>query len=202
MKKIFILLFVAAILGAVVLAFKFFRGPDLRIYEALKAPRISAKPDQKVLIVTAKGNPNVIGKRAFSTLYKTYFKLRDVPKTKLIPRARWEAGSADDLDTALGHYALPVPDSVTAVPAGEIPAGLEIKIAAWKYGNVAEILHIGPYEKETPTVERLKDFIKESGYEIAGLHEEEYVKGPGMFGKGNPEKYYTIIRYPIEKINP
>lgn len=63
---------------------------------------------------------------------------------------------------------------------------------------MAEILHIGPYSAEVPTTERLQSYIKEKGYRVIGVHEEEYLKGPGMFGKGNPEKYYTIIRYRVE----
>ena len=34
-----------------------------------------------------------------------------------------------------------------------------LKIETWEYGTVAEILHIGPYTKEQPTVQRLTDFI-------------------------------------------
>ena len=41
-------------------------------------------------------------------------------------------------------------------------------------------------------------FIKKEGYEICGLHEEEYLRGPGVpFVK--PKDYYTIIRYPVCK---
>lgn len=64
---------------------------------------------------------------------------------------------------------------------------------------MAEILHVGPYTAEAPTISRLKKFIVESGFEVIGEHEEEYLKGPGMFFKGNPEKYYTIIRYRIRR---
>jgi effector-binding domain-containing protein len=64
---------------------------------------------------------------------------------------------------------------------------------------VAEILHIGPYDREEPDIARLTGFIKDNGYSIIGDHEEEYLKGPGMFSKGNPEKYYTIIRYRVKK---
>ena len=53
--------------------------------------------------------------------------------------------------------------------------------------------------KETPTIEKLKKFIDNNGYKIIGAHEEEYLRGPGMFFKGNPNKYWTIIRYRVEK---
>ena len=34
---------------------------------------------------------------------------------------------------------------------------------------------------------------------MVGEHEEEYLRGPGMFSKGDPEKYLTIIRYRVKK---
>jgi len=46
---------------------------------------------------------------------------------------------------------------------------------------------------------RLTDYIKQQGYATIGGHEEEYIVGPGMNGKGDPEKYVTIIRYRVKK---
>ena len=34
---------------------------------------------------------------------------------------------------------------------------------------------------------------------LQGEHEEEYIKGPGMLSKGNPQKYLTIIRYRVKQ---
>ncbi len=69
---------------------------------------------------------------------------------------------------------------------------------AWRYGTVAEILHVGSYATETPTIERLHQFIADQGYEIAGPHEEEYLKGPGMWGVKEKD-YLTIIRYQVRQ---
>ncbi|HVN66873.1 MAG TPA: hypothetical protein VMT55_00750, partial [Candidatus Sulfotelmatobacter sp.] len=79
------------------------------------------------------------------------------------------------------------------------PAGMTIQLTTWQYGTVAQILHIGPYDKERPDVDRLHEFIRANGYRITGMHEEEYIRGPGMFFRGNPEKYFTVIRYQVEK---
>lgn len=54
-------------------------------------------------------------------------------------------------------------------------------------------MHLGPYDAEMPTVERLHQFIAEKGYEIAGAHEEEYLTRP------TAKVPKTIIRYPIRK---
>jgi len=51
-------------------------------------------------------------------------------------------------------------------------------LETWNYGTVAQILHVGPYSEEEPTVKRLHEFITENGYEIAGIHEEEYLTPP------------------------
>ena len=61
-----------------------------------------------------------------------------------------------------------------------------------------DMLHTGPYSEETLTIQKLRDFIASSGYEIIGEHEEEYLHGPGM-PPGSPKDYYTIIRYRVRK---
>ncbi|OGV68740.1 MAG: hypothetical protein A2269_04025 [Lentisphaerae bacterium RIFOXYA12_FULL_60_10] len=97
---------------------------------------------------------------------------------------------------------MPIPDTVQALKDPPTKEGLTPEIATWSYGETAEILHVGGYDAEKPTVQRLHDYITAQGYEIAGLHEEEYLKGPGMFFAGDPAGYYTIIRYPVQKRAP
>jgi hypothetical protein len=176
------------------------KGPDLTQYESLKDPRITTMKDQKIVVVEAKGDPNVVASKAFGLLFKTYYKIEGVAKgsKQPAPRARW-SGDVKVRSEWVGHYALPVTESVGALPPLDAEAGYKVELTMWEYGPVAEILHIGPYAKEVPTIERLLQFIKDSGYTVIGDHEEEYLKGPGMFFMGNPEKYYTIIRYRVAK---
>ncbi len=160
-------------------------------YEKLKDPQISKKPNQKMLIVEAKGDPSVVAKDAFGKLFSTFFKL---PGVKMAPpRGRWLGDLTGPKEDWVGLYALPLPESVTS-----LPADMEgVKIEEWEYGEVAEILHIGAYSEETPTIEKLNAFIAAQGYKIAGPHEEEYLKGPGMVS--DPAEYWTIIRYQVKK---
>ena len=72
-------------------------------------------------------------------------------------------------------------------------------MTTWDYGDVAEILHVGGYDKEEPTMARLKAFVTGQGYKTLAGHEEEYIKGPTMSGRGDPESYLTIIRYRVQK---
>lgn len=177
------------------------RGPDLTKYEPLKEPKLSTAPNQKMLVVEAKGDPRVAGEKAFGLLMQIYFKMKDTPKgpTQSAPRARWPVAFETPKTEWVGLYAMPVPETATELPQYEAKPELKVALTTWEYGEVAEILHYGPYDKEQPTVARLMEFIKAQGYEVAGDHEEEYLKGPTMFSKGDPEKYVTIIRYRVKK---
>lgn len=177
------------------------RGPDLSGYQHLKNPQIRFMENQKVLVVEAAGAPEVVGGKAFGLLFRTYFKLKGAPKgpKQPAPRARWPI-SPDTVKTAWrGLYAMPVPAGITTLPPYKALSGISVRLETWEYGDVAEILHVGPYDREKPSIERLQAFIQSGGYEAIGDHEEEYLKGPGMFFRGNPEKYQTIIRYRVRK---
>jgi hypothetical protein len=164
---------------------------DLSKYESLKEPQIRQMPAQKMLVVEAKGDPNVVGQNAFGLLYKTFFSL---PGARMAaPRARWPNIAETPKNEWLGLYGLPLPEPITSLPAGVTG----VRIETWQYGDVAEILYIGPYSEETPSIQKLQQFIENQGYRISGAHEEEYLKGPGM--AASPAEYWTIIRYPIIK---
>ena len=92
-----------------------------------------------------------------------------------------------------------MPETATELPPHETQEGLKASLATWEYGEVAEILHLGPYSREEPVLKRLREFIREQGYFILGGHEEEYIIGPTQGGKGDPEKYVTILRYRVRK---
>jgi hypothetical protein len=76
-----------------------------------------------------------------------------------------------------------------------------VELVTWDYGEVAQILHVGRYDAEIDDTETLLGFIRSQGYEVTGLHEEEYLKGPGFLFAGNPDNYLTVIRYPVRKID-
>jgi hypothetical protein len=163
---------------------------DLSSYDKLKDPAISQKPAAKMLVVEAKGDPNVAVGQAFGLLYKVFF---TIPGARMAPpRARWIFDLNTPKDQWVGFYALPVPDAAT-LPPGSAGARIEV----WEYGNVAEILYVGAYAEETPTIQRLQKFIADQGYVIAGPHEEEYLRGP----ESGPDTagYRTIIRYQVKK---
>jgi len=167
----------------------------------LKEPRVSTRKSEKMLVVEAKGDPKVVGPKAIALLFQLYFSIRETPKGPTLSplRARWPVPISAPRSEWVGLYALPVPDTVTALPQYQATEGLKASVTTWDYGEVAEILHVGPYEKEEPTMRKLKDAIQQQGYQVLDGHEEEYIKGPTMSGPGDPEKYLTIIRYRVKK---
>jgi len=61
-------------------------------------------------------------------------------------------------------------------------------------GQSAQILHVGPYAAEAPTITRLHRFIREQGYHFGGKHHEIYLNDPRRTA---PERLKTILRQPI-----
>jgi len=178
-------------------------GQNFAEYEYLLEPQIIDKAPQKVMVYEVTGNPNDVGGEAFGALFSTFYKLKkDHAMGAPIPRARWPKPLETPQEEWLGIYAMPVPETVLEVPTKAAEEFPKLKLETWDYGMTAEILHVGSYTSEPATVEKLHAHLAQEGYEISGPHEEEYLKGPGMFGPGNPDKYYTIIRYPIAKIPP
>lgn len=174
-------------------------SPDLSIYQSLKEPKISTKPSINAMVIEITGEPGKTSGEAFGRLFKMKFKLNNDNLKEAFPRARWPKPFETPKNEYVGIFALPVSNEVTSIPPNVDNPEPKIQLQNWQYGEVAEILHIGAYDKEAPTVEKLKSFIAANGYEISGAHEEEYLKGPGMFGKGNPDEYQTILRYQVRK---
>ncbi len=191
------------------------KGPDLSRYEALRKPRISKRKNARMIEVSFRGKPDKVLMGAFSLLFKTYFSLPGVPRGPKQPAPIGRFGGLAGLPTdpaerakALagfpeqdwqGVVGLPVPDSVTELPSkatGDSP--FVARLATWEYGEVAEILHVGSYDTELPTIARLEELIRSEGYVISGEHEEEYLRGPGT-PLARPQGYCTVIRYPVRK---
>lgn len=73
----------------------------------------------------------------------------------------------------------------------------KIRLELFHEGLSAQIMHIGPYSAEGPTIEKLHNFVRNKGYDLRGRHHEIYLSDPR---KSAPEKMKTILRHPIQKI--
>jgi hypothetical protein len=76
------------------------------------------------------------------------------------------------------------------------PALPRLRLEMYDEGLAVQIMHIGPYDAEGPTIARMHAFIAENGYEPAGKHHEIYLSDPRRTA---PEKMKTVLRQPIGK---
>ena len=201
MKRAMLLLTVLAVVVVIVGTVLSLRsGPDASQFADLKDPRLTRLPDEQMLVVEVTGDPNVVGARAFKQLFSTYYALDGVSRRQRAPapRARGPKPADTPRQQWVGYYALPVPAGA-ALPPSATGGEPQTSIRTWTYGEVAEVLHVGPYSTEEPDINRLHAFVISKGYRVVGDHEEEYVRGPGMILAGDPNAYLTIIRLRTEK---
>ena len=74
----------------------------------------------------------------------------------------------------------------------------KLRLERYKEGKSAQIMHIGPYSEEGPTVQKVHDFIQKEGGKFDGLkhkHHEIYLSDPR---KANPATMKTVIRQPFK----
>ena len=76
----------------------------------------------------------------------------------------------------------------------DLPRLSDVRIERYDEGTSAQIMYVGPYDQETPTIERLIAFAENQGYEVAGPHHEIYIGDPN---RAAPEKLKTVIRHPV-----
>ena len=159
-------------------------------------PEILEMPSQKMAVVYGRGDPNSVFPQFMPALYGSVYTLRFDRKKQGLPvfkvsglRGRYPAPPDVAKDQWAMVIGLPVPEDVTVLP--QKVEGVEVKLETWRYGTVAQVLHLGSYAEEDESVARLRAFIADSGYEIGGVHEEEYLSSPGA------KVQKTIIRYPV-----
>ena len=162
-------------------------------------PALCEMPAQKMAVVRAVGDPNETGGQVFPALFGAVYTLKfKVLKPRGVafavgpPRARWPLPFDTPRDQWVGLWGIPVPDDIDELP--QTVPGVPVALETWEYGTVAHILHLGSYADELPTIERLRAFIAESGHEIAGAHEEEYLSRP------EAKQVKTVIRYPVRAL--
>jgi hypothetical protein len=85
-----------------------------------------------------------------------------------------------------------VEQAIEEVGRKKKPASLPlIRFEAFKEGKAAQILHIGPFSEEGPTIEKVHSLIESKGSRPVGKHHEIYLSD---LRRTVPEKWRTIIR--------
>ena len=76
----------------------------------------------------------------------------------------------------------------------KLPAVERLRLEEFHEGRSAQLLHIGPFTEEGPTIQRVHDFI-DTRSARRGKHHEIYLSD---IRRAAPEKWKTIIRQPME----
>lgn len=74
-----------------------------------------------------------------------------------------------------------------------LPAAAALRLESFAEGRCAQILHVGPFSEEGPTIQRLHEFIDQRGA-LAGKHHEIYLSD---IRRADPAKWKTILRQPM-----
>lgn len=176
-------------------------------------------PAMQFLMIDGSGDPNTAQayKEAVQTLYKVSYTLKFASKNAGILdwvvaplEGLWWAEemqdfSLDSKDEWLWTMMIRQPDRIqiedvqsaieTIESKGELfdPGGLRLE--HFHEGMCVQILHLGPYDAEAPTIARMHTYISENGYKPRGKHHEIYISDPNRTA---PEKLKTILRQPIQ----
>ena len=74
------------------------------------------------------------------------------------------------------------------------PPDLEgLRLESVTEGQVCQILHVGPFSEEGPTIEKLHGEIETEGKTLCGKHHEVYLSD---IRRAAPDKWRTILRQP------
>ncbi len=88
-----------------------------------------------------------------------------------------------------------VASAIADVKKKKSPVALpKVRFEALAEGTAAQIMHIGPFAEEGPTIEKVHQFIDKRGCTRTGKHHEIYLSD---MRKVDPQKWKTVIRQPM-----
>jgi hypothetical protein len=88
-------------------------------------------------------------------------------------------------------------DEARAQAGKELPATVKLRLETYHEGLSVQILHVGSYDDEAPTIARMHgEFMPAHGLIPAGKHHEIYLSDPRRTA---PERLRTVIRQPVRK---
>lgn len=185
-----------------------------------KKPEIVDVPEMNFLMVDGKGNPNTTQefKNAVEALFSVSYTLKFIIKKGelaidygVMPlEGLWwvedmSEFSIERKDKWLWTAMIMQPKTIekelvavaieTVKKKKNLPAISNLRFESFCEGKSAQIMHIGPFSEEGPTIEKLRKFIHENNCKLEGKHHEIYLSD---IRKGDPKKWNTIIRQPIK----
>jgi hypothetical protein len=80
---------------------------------------------------------------------------------------------------------------------GDQPGFSRLRLEPFTEGLSVQVMHIGPYDAEPATVEKMEAYARENGYAMRGEHHEIYLGNPL---RADPSKLKTILRHAVQKV--
>ena len=177
-------------------------------------------PAMKFLMVDGKGDPNTSEEyaSAVEALYSVSYTLKFTVKKGemaidygVMPlEALWWVEdmaefSTEKKDDWLWTVMIMQPDFITkemvlaameAVERKKNPKALgKLRFETFKEGPCAQIMHLGPFSEEGPTIEKVHSYIEGQGFHLQGKHHEIYLSD---IRRAAPENWKTIVRQPYK----
>lgn len=77
----------------------------------------------------------------------------------------------------------------------DLPALPKMRLEPFHEDRAAQIMHIGSYSEEAPTIEKVHSYIRDKGFQISGKHHEIYLSD---IRRTVPKRLKTVIRQPMD----
>ena len=180
-------------------------------------------PEMWFLMVEGHGDPNVAQEYqdAVEALYAIAYKIKFMSKNQLgkdyvVPplEGLWWAEDMEAFTSARDksqwdwNMMIMTPEWITSemyaealelVRKGKNPVAMDkVRLESYHEGLSIQIMHIGSYDSEGPTLMKLhREFIPNNGYVEKGKHHEIYLGDPRRVA---PEKLKTVLRQPVRKV--
>jgi hypothetical protein len=189
-----------------------------------KHPAIVEVPDLAFLMVDGRGDPNTSEayhdalEALYGVAYELKFSLKKADaerdfKVAPLEGLWWTDAAAPtmadlqrDRDAWNWTMMIAVPDAVTAEEVAaatqaaarkrDLPAAPLLRLERLQEGLAVQIMHLGPYAEEAPTIQRLHEWVAAQGYELRGRHHEIYLGDPR---RTEPERLKTVLRHPVRE---
>jgi hypothetical protein len=193
---------------------------DLKpLYQAaVGEPVLVTVPPLRYLMVDGQGDPNTSERYAqavealFAVSYTVKFAVKKGPQAldyAVMPlEGLWWADDPQAFvtgDKAQWHWTLmilqPVWATAELIEAAmaevrrkkRLPGLDRLRLEPFEEGLCAQVLHVGPFANEGPTIERLHAFVHTHG-QLRGKHHEIYLSD---IRRAAPERWKTILRQPV-----
>jgi hypothetical protein len=178
-------------------------------------------PPLQFLMIDGHGDPNTAKAyqdalaALYAVAYKIKFNSKKLGKDYVVPplEGLWWAENMDffttQRDKSTWNWTMMIlqpewitgemlASSIDQVKDKDLEALGLLRLETYDEGLAVQIMHIGSYDDEGPTLARLhQTWLPENGYSENGLHHEIYLSDPRRTA---PEKLKTVLRQPIKRV--